>query len=59
MTYKAPKLGELAPSRIDCPETATVCFTPLVSWAIFSIRDMTPIVRCTLAASGNCTFTSK
>ena len=28
MTYIAPKFGAVAPSSIDWPEMATVCFTP-------------------------------
>ena len=59
ITYIAPKLGALAPSRIDWPAMATVFFTPGFLWASSSMRCITRSVRSTEAASGNCTFTSR
>jgi len=59
ITFSEPKLGALAPSSSDWPEMATVWPTPSVSRAIDSIRRTTACVRCTLAPSGNCTFSSR
>jgi hypothetical protein len=46
-------------SRMVKPETERVSATPGVSRAIFSMRAITSWVRCTLADSGSCTFTSR
>ena len=59
MTYIAPKLGALAPNRIDWPAMATVCSTPGSWLAMSSMCRITCSVRSSEAASGSCTFTSR
>ena len=59
MTYIEPRFGALAFRISDWPEMPTVCATPGVSRAIFSIRAMTCCVRSTEAESGSCTLRSR
>ena len=59
MTYIEPRLGALAFRIKERPEMPTVCSTPGVSRAIFSIWAITVSVRSTEAASGNCTLRIK
>ena len=58
MTNIEPKLEPFACSRIDCPETATVCATPGVLAGDAADALHHSWVRCTEAESGNCTLTS-
>ena len=57
--YIEPRLGALAFKINDWPERPTVCSTPGMSWANFSMRAIARWVRSTEAESGNCTFSSR
>ena len=56
MTYSDARFGAFAFRISDCPAMPTVCATPGVSCAAFSIRAIIRRVRSTDAESGSWTF---